>query len=397
MEIVAEALREARERLGLSQEAAAEAVGINRVLLSYYETGRRQVPFTVLAALARLYGIPVTALLEGKVGQVGDEVPAEVLYRAAPQPLSDRAAAGIHRFVQLVRAYVELLEEVGAPVPGPGASPFPAPTARPSRQLAARLARQVRGWLGLGGGPVGDLFRILDEHVLAFRLPLGSDLSATPSGVFYNHPQAGFCILVNSDMTLGRQLFTLAHELAHALFHSQRTTAWISMPGAAAGRERFADLFAGEFLVPGDTLAGVIDELQAWEEVDDPVVVVHLQRHFGVSYAAMLVRLRQAGFIDAEQYERLSGISPTRVARQLGYPVDPADRGDYELSPLERLPDRFLRLVRAALKGGVITQGDAAETLSVNVEDIRLLLSEPKAEPAEHRALEDLEAALGAR
>jgi Zn-dependent peptidase ImmA (M78 family)/DNA-binding XRE family transcriptional regulator len=388
----------ARQRAGLSQEAAAEAVGLNRVVLSYYETGRRQPPLGVVVALARLYGIPLPELLDQVEGKAEAPATSEILYRAAPQELGQSARVGMRQFSELVNSYVDLLGDFGTPPPGRGASPFRGVNPRPTRRDAARLGHEVRKFLGLESGPIDDLFRLVDEHVLAFRLPLGSDLTSAPSGLFYNHPKAGFCIVVNSEMTLGRQVFTLAHELAHAFFHSHEVDALISMPGAPVERERFADLFAGELLVPGDALARLIDELQAWEreEIADPVVVVHLQRHFGVSYAALLVRLKQEGFLTQEQYEALGRISPSTLARQLGYPVNPADLGDYELSPIDRFPDRFLRLVQAAIRRKVVTPGDAAETLGISVEDILALLARPGASQSERRVLKDLESAARA-
>lgn len=60
---------------------------------------------------------------------------------------------------------------------------------------------------------MGDPFQVLAEHILVWRLPLGADLNGPPSGFFYDHPQAGFCIGVNSQMTPGRQVFTLARLL----------------------------------------------------------------------------------------------------------------------------------------------------------------------------------------
>ncbi len=390
---IGKALAEARQRSGLSQEAAAEAVGLKRVVLSYYENGRRQPPLGVLSALARLYGISLRSLLEGIEEPQSSGPAPEVLYRAAPKTLSDRASAGLRRFLDLAEAYVELLEELGAGPPGRGKSPFSQATPRAGRKEAARLAREVREFLRLGSGPIDDLFRLVNEHALVFRLPLGTNLTEAPSGLFYNHPRAGFCIVVNSDMTLGRQIFTLAHELAHAYFHSQQADAWISMPGAPAARERLADYFAGELLVPSDALARAIDELDVWDNVADPVVVVHLQRHFGVSYAALLVRLRQEGLITEKDYDALGRVSPSTLARRLGYPINPADLGSYELPPLERFPDRMLRLVRAAVLRRKITRGDAAETLGVSVEDVLLFLENPRAASAERRALKDLEQA----
>jgi Zn-dependent peptidase ImmA (M78 family)/transcriptional regulator with XRE-family HTH domain len=384
-----ELLRHARERAGLSQAAVAEAVGLNRVVLSYYEGGQRQPALPVASALARLYGLSLAELLE-EVEAKSERT--ELLFRAAPAELSDRARAGMGQFSSLVRAYVDLLQDLSGGLPGKGASPLPAARPAAGRRDAARLARDVRMHLGVGDGPVGDhLFEIADDVALVFRLPLGKRDGISPSGFFYNDPRVGFCITVNSEMSLGRQVFTLAHELAHAFFHSQGADVWISFPGAPSARERFADLFAGQLLVPEDALANVVDELGVWEELADPIVAVHLQRHFGVSYATLLVRLRQENLISEEVYQELRQISPSRLALALGYEVNPADLGDYRIHPLDRFPGRLLRLVRRAIVDELVTRGDAAETLGVSLEEVLPLLERPQVQASELRALEEIE------
>jgi len=65
------------------------------------------------------------------------------------------------------------------------------------------------------------------------------------------------------------------------------------MAGEDQGRERFADAFAGKFLVPGDELRRKIAESEAFDDLADLPAVVHLQRHFGVSFATLGVRLLQ--------------------------------------------------------------------------------------------------------
>lgn len=383
-------LRAARERAGLSQEAAAEAVGINRVLLNYYESGRRQVPLNVGAALARLYGASLESLLAGSES-VGSGVDVSgMLFRAAPRQLGDGALGGLRVFERHLADYVELAEEMGTALPGPGRSPL-APARGSSAKEAAWAARQLCRQLNLGGGAVGDPFQVLDEHVLIWRLALGAELGEAPSGFFYNHPQAGFCIAVNSQMTLGRQVFTLAHELAHAYFHSQSADIVVSMPGQDHGRERFADAFAGEFLVPSDELRRVAGELAPFDDLADPTLVVHLQRHFGVSFATLRVRLLQEKLISRDAYDALADASPSRLAQALGYRVHPADMGSYDIHPLEAQPTRVLLLVRAALERKAITLGDAAEVLGTSTEEIRQLLARPGPVEGERRAQQDLE------
>jgi Zn-dependent peptidase ImmA (M78 family)/transcriptional regulator with XRE-family HTH domain len=390
LDSIGELLRSSRERAGLSQEVAAAAAGISRVVLSYYEAGRRQIPLSAAAALARLYGTSLESVLASEELANSSVDVSGMLFRAAPHELGDRAQAGLRVFEQRLADYVELASEMGAALPGTGRSPL-TPARTSTAKEAAWAARQLRRQLNLGGGALGDPFQVVDENVLIWRLPLGADLDEAPSGFFYNHPQVGFCITVNSQMTLGRQVFTLAHELAHAFFHSQTADVVVSMPGEDHGRERFADAFAGEFLVPGDELRRVVGELAPFNDLANPSLVVHLQRHFGVSFATIRVRLLQEKLIPRSDYEALAEASPSRLARALGYSVHPADMGSYDLHPLEAQPTRVLLLVRTALERSVITAGDAAEVLGTSTEEIRQLLARPGAAEGERHAQQDLE------
>jgi Zn-dependent peptidase ImmA (M78 family)/transcriptional regulator with XRE-family HTH domain len=360
-------LRSGRERAGLSQQAAAEAVGINGTLLGHYEAGRRQPPLGVAAALARLYGTSIEALAAGEDGAGAGIDVSGILLRAAPRELAERARAGLRLFELRLAEYVELAAELNAALAGPGSSPL-----APARTAGAKeAARELRRHLNLGGGALADPFGALGEQVLAWRLPLGEDLD----GFFCNHPQAGFCVAVNSEMTLGRQVFALAHELAHACFHSDDHGAVVCMPGADRGRERFADAFAGEFLVPGDELRRVTGELSVFDELANPTLIVHLQRRFGLSFALLRLRLLEEKLITSAEYDALAETSPSRLAQALGYPAHPADAGGDGLRPLAAQPARVLALVRAALERSAITPGDAAEILGTGTEEVRQLLA----------------------
>jgi Zn-dependent peptidase ImmA (M78 family)/transcriptional regulator with XRE-family HTH domain len=358
-------LRSGRERAGLSQQAAAEAVGINETLLGRYEAGRRQPPLGVAAALARLYGTSIEALAAGEEGAEPGTGVSGILLRAAPRELAGRARAGLRLFELRLAEYVELAREMSTALAGPGSTPL-APARTVGAKEAAWAARELRRHLNLGSGALADPFGALGEQVLAWRLPLGEDLD----GFFYNHPQAGFCVAVNSEMTLGRQVFTLAHELAHACLHSKDHTAAVCMPGADRGRERFADAFAGEFLVPGDELRRVTGELSVFSELANPTLIVHLQRRFGVSFAILRLRLLQERLITAGEYDALAETSPGRLAQALGYPDDAGG-----LHPLAAQPARVLLLVRAALERSAITAGDAAEVLGTGTEEVRQLVA----------------------
>ena len=59
-----ERLREARKEAGLSQEAAAAALGVYQKYISKVETGERRIDPIELQEMAELYGKPVMYFLE---------------------------------------------------------------------------------------------------------------------------------------------------------------------------------------------------------------------------------------------------------------------------------------------------------------------------------------------
>jgi transcriptional regulator with XRE-family HTH domain len=60
-------LRMARERAGLSQQTVAKDLGLSsnsKSTMSAWEAGKREIPTSKLAAMARLYGVPVSRLTD---------------------------------------------------------------------------------------------------------------------------------------------------------------------------------------------------------------------------------------------------------------------------------------------------------------------------------------------
>jgi len=64
-----ERLRAARKDAGLKQVEVANELGVAQSIVSKCESGERRIDAIELKALADLYGVTVTYLLEGKVGE----------------------------------------------------------------------------------------------------------------------------------------------------------------------------------------------------------------------------------------------------------------------------------------------------------------------------------------
>lgn len=63
---IGQKLQEARKKAGLTQEQVADYLGINKVQLSYYENGVREISIGTLQQLADLYGYTLNYFFDDK-------------------------------------------------------------------------------------------------------------------------------------------------------------------------------------------------------------------------------------------------------------------------------------------------------------------------------------------
>jgi Zn-dependent peptidase ImmA (M78 family)/transcriptional regulator with XRE-family HTH domain len=366
----------ARGASGLSQDDLANALGVSRAMVSYWEAGKRSPNDRQLAALSQLLRVPISVLLGHEQPAPAPDV-ANMLLRGAENEVPDEALSGLADFVTFLDNFAMLAREARYPVRGMQQSPFTSTASFESGEDARRKSEEVRAHLRLGLGPVGDIDAVCEMlGITVYRANLGSDLTRTISGAFLKHPEIGFSILVNLEMTPGRQRFTVAHELAHALFHSTDTPYLVST-AAKPPRERFADAFAGEFLMPSESARRVMEEQGFGPRIEDPAEVIYLQRFYGVSYITALVRLRQAKLVNQAQFDEFKLVRPVILARSLGYEI-----ADEEYAPqpekwcLERFPQRFRRLLRVSVNRGVISVPSVAALTQLSISEVADLVNE---------------------
>lgn len=355
-----------RQRLesGFSQDDVAAALGVSRAMVSYWESGRREPSGEQLAELQRLFGTPRQQrhLLDA------------VLLRTMEAECGENAAAGLKEWIRVLDGYADLSKALDQRLDLCFESPFSPPRASQDLSEVRRKVEEVRAHLRLGVGPITDMDAVCDLlRVHVFYEPLGADLRQTISGAFLRHPRLGLTVLVNLEMTPGRRRFTVAHELAHALFHS-RDEAYILSSGGGA-RERWADSFAGEFLMPVEGIRRLMDDL-AIDLITDASEVVHLQRFFRVSYATALVRLRAAGLLSPDQFSEFRELQPVRLAQAMGYSIEEDEHVQLAVRwGLAKLPANLRRLLRHGLTVQAITTAEASRMFGVDAKDLKRLVA----------------------
>ncbi|TXC69601.1 ImmA/IrrE family metallo-endopeptidase [Sphingomonas ginsenosidivorax] len=134
-----------------------------------------------------------------------------------------------------------------------------------------------------------ELARALGVSVKASTLGPGISGEIRPAD------DGGFVIRINRHDPPKRQRFTVAHELAHFLLHSDEIGNGIEddvlyRSSLSDRREQQANRLAADILMPGDLVA---EAREAAEEKGVGDVVLYLADLFAVSEAAMRIKIGQ--------------------------------------------------------------------------------------------------------
>jgi Zn-dependent peptidase ImmA (M78 family) len=127
-------------------------------------------------------------------------------------------------------------------------------------------------------------------------------------------------IAINSSMSVGRQRFSMAHELYHLYYdENKQSTVCAIKIGTGNDTEKAADQFASYFLMPPVALSESIKKIQGASKDNLGIKeIVKLEQYFRVSRQAMLCRLIEDDKLTPQQAEQFrQGV--IRSAVNLGY------------------------------------------------------------------------------
>lgn len=358
-------LQQARSSRGLTQEDAARIIEVARTTVTAIEKGERRIKAGELIKLAHAYGRQVSDFVRPRP----KIEPFPVQFRSSVfRSVEDeqKIAPYVTKLEELSRNYFELeqIEEVSSThkylpeydITGLGVE-----------RAAESVALEERNRLGLGDGPIPILRDILEQDVglRIFYVPL------TPSkfsAMYLFDRQLGGCIAINSLHPEERRRWSLAHEFAHFLAQRYRPTVFIEdsyqrLPES----ERFADAFALYFLMPTGGLMRRFNDIQRAKQMVTPADLCVLAHYYGVSVAAMTLRLEDMRLLPTGIWDKLRerGFKVREAQQQLGLGAIPARE--------EKFPMRYQYLAVDAFDRGLITEGQFARYLEVDRLEARLI------------------------
>lgn len=356
-------IRGMREVLSYSLAEASQATGISQDRLNSIEAGSLEPTGDEVLILASFFECDFKLLVDSS--QPRPNGPAEILFRRYGESFTSQDRRAIQEFIHLcqIEESIELLV-------GTTKRPFSfVPIGNYRKAHGQEGARALRTFLGHSDNLVpyniyAD-FRKIGVHVFRRKL-------ANPeiSGLYVHDPIAGNCVLVNYHEDIYRQRFSVAHEVAHAIFDS--SDAAVVSYERTSGRydkndlqEIRANSFASQYLMPVEMLRKV--QVTASNALD-------WAQKFRVSTSALAKALLDANLVSREQ---AGVIKSSRVPSLLKIdPEAPNELSEAQqerrLALLERgLSDYFVRLCFEAHYSGHISTGRLREALRVDYSELK--------------------------
>lgn len=359
LNLVAERLHQVRETLQYSIDEASQATGIAGERLVAIESGREEPTGDDVLILASLYDCDFRSFLDENSPPPVQQT--DLLFRRYGETFSAEDRRAIQEFLHLchIEASLEQLLEIKRP------SFSFKPSGSYIKAHGQHAAEALRHQLGYKDNKVPrDVytdFRAIGIHVFRRKL-INDDIS----GLYVKDPVAGHCVLINYSEDVYRQRFSVAHEVAHAIFDSDKGVLLTYESksrkyDAADLKEIRANSFASHFLMPVTMLKGL-------PPFDDESAK-HWAQQFRVSTAALAKALKDADLIDEAAAKRIRAV---RVPNDIK--IDPeapthltAAQRQRRLALLEHgLSNHYVDLCFTAHDRGLISTGRLAEILRVD-------------------------------
>ena len=229
-------------------------------------------------------------------------------------------------------------------------------------EIDDRADRLREAW-NLGMDPVPSLCALLEEKGIKV---VEADLPERISGLACRAMRRGAvvadAVVVSERTNVERRRFTLAHELAHKIIRSTGNPA-ITLEAAM-------NRFAGAFLVPGRDL---LEKVGGRRRRVTYYEIARLKHAYGVSAAAMLVRLGQVGVL------RPSAVRRAFATFARSWPTtEPEPIGDGQGFAAFERPQRFRQLVWRAVGEELISPVRGAALLGEPLDVVEWQVSGPE-------------------
>ena len=324
--------------------------------ISKYEAGKMMPSSAVLVGLGKALDVSLDFLMSAQV----EALDGLEFRKHSSTSARDRAKAEAVLIDNLER-YLTIEEVLGIPSSGDSFEDRHYDSVATEGEIDETADKLRNAW-DLGMDPVPSLCALLEEKgIKVVEADLPERISGLACRVMRNGRVVADAVVVSKRTNVERKRLTLAHELAHRIIRSTGNPA-IKLEAAM-------NRFAGAFLVPSRHL---VEEAGAGRHRVTYYEIIRLKHTYGVSAAAMLVRLGQVGVLRPTAVERAFRTFARSWRKTEPEPI----RGNQGFAAFEK-PQRFKQLVWRAVGEELISPVRAAALLNDSLDAVERQITGP--------------------
>ena len=327
---IGKSIRYFRSQKGVSQQWLADAIGISKMSISYFENDKRCPDIATVKRICSVLDVPLgkfMAFSDGVTLSDGFFQKSDELSAVQKNAISAQIRYSAQRYYDACACAEVDCSESALPI---DKVPMPDSLVDAAAYMRKALDFPI-------SGPVGNLTQILENKGICITTVKqdSSEVSTKDFSGYHAVSNKGFAVIAfSTELTYGCQRLTIAKELAYLLFSDVS--------------ERQISNAARHFLLPGPDLVRGIGEKRP---NISPKEIGLVGEEYGVSGQCVVLRAKEEGIITRETY---SHIQSGKL-----YPPDVYKK--------DEMPVRILQLVCRAYTDNLIGISKAAELLNTDV------------------------------
>lgn len=354
-------LKKARLYRGLTVEELAEKINVSKQTISQYENEKIIPSFEKILALINTLSFPYEYFYQE------DDTKIElksVYFRSLLKTSKKHRTEQCIKIEHLASIYSFLSDYIN----------FPKLNLPQNLEYSSPIeaARFIRDFWGLGEEPITNLINVIEANgLIVTTFPTSTDeIDAFSQLVKINGEDVYLIVLSSNKKAAVRSNFDIAHELGHILLHEWSEDIESLSREQFRQREKEANQFAAEFLLPREYfLKNIIKDYAS-----NINYYVNIKEKWHVSIAAMIHRACDLDIINQNQYQYMMRIMQKKGWRK----KEPLDE-----KIVNHKPSLLIDAVRLLLDNNVFTTSDFVAQLSnkglaMEASEIENLLNLPK-------------------
>ncbi len=351
--VIGKNIQKLMEKEKVSLRQLSESIGITHPTLSHYVEGKQAIDSEKLMLIAKFFKKPFDYFFKEDNKQI------TFMFRA-DKANKDIQNIDIEHLSNTIYSYLDVIGDVGYQYIPQKYQLNLKEDKKSLFNLIAKIAYEQRKFANIENVIPDNYFDVIQSigiNVIVKDFKNDAYFGASS----YSSDLGSYIMINNSDkVSEERKIFSLIHEYAHLLFHSDQYSDSqfnaFYLNSKTDINEQIANKFAGHFLMPRHLV-------ESYMTSRNNVDAIEMKKYFKVSIQTVYVMLHEYGFISKEVYNDFwRRINLNGFKQEEPFPLDKIDIQEKNVKLVNRIKDLYFNEAISANKISEVLGMDTLET-----------------------------------